>query len=214
MGLSQLALVNPCEYRTYECYARASGASDVIDAATSHKTLQSAIADCGVVIGTSARLRSLNWPQLAPAEAARKITSASSTGNVAVVFGRERTGLSNAELALCTALLVVPTQAGFSSLNIAAAVQVVAYEVMKATMVEMPDKTPAETAAPQLELERFYAHLSAVMTDIGYLDPDNPKLLMVRLRRLFNRSEPSSSELQVLRGVLAQMQKEQKKKSK
>lgn len=207
MGLSELALVRPCEYRTYECYARASGANEIVDAATVHDSLQSAIADCGLVIGTSARLRSLNWPQLSPAEASLKIAVSSVKHKVAVVFGRERAGLTNAELALCGALLVIPTHEGFSSLNIAAAVQVISYELMNVTLPEVADKVAAEPAAPQLELERFYEHLLTVMTEIGYLDPENPRLLMARLRRLFNRSEPSTSELQVLRGVLTQVQK-------
>lgn len=207
MGLSDLALVSPCAYKTYECYARASGAGEVIDHAVDHDTLKDAISDVGLVIGTSARLRSLDWPQLPPPEAAQKIAEASCSGKVAVVFGRERSGLTNEELALCSALLIIPANEQFSSLNLASAVQIVSYELMQASIEGAPTAVAAEPPAEQAELERFYHHLTEVMEEIGYLDPANPRLLMTRMRRLFNRSEPSKSELQVLRGVLSQVQK-------
>ncbi|OED37013.1 hypothetical protein AB833_25155 [Chromatiales bacterium (ex Bugula neritina AB1)] len=207
MGLSDLALVSPCAYKTYECYARASGAGEIIDAVTSHATLQDAVGDVGLVIGTSARLRSLAWPQLPTVEAAQKIAAASLLGKVAIVFGRERSGLTNDELALCSSLLIIPSNEQFSSLNLAAAVQIVSYELMRAELPDSPLAVAAESPAEQAELERFYEHLAVVMEEIGYYDPANPRLLMTRMRRLFNRAEPSVSELQVLRGVLAQMQK-------
>lgn len=210
MGLSDLSLVAPCAYKTYECYARASGAGELIDAAATHPSLREAVSDVGLVIGTSARLRSLAWPQLPPGEAAQKLATASCQGKVAVVFGRERSGLSNEELALCSSLLIIPSSETFSSLNLAAAVQIVSYELMRVSNSEPPDIVPAEPAAEQGELERFYAHLEEVMEEIGYYDPSNPRLLMTRMRRLFNRAEPSKSELQVLRGVLAQVQKDRK----
>ena len=120
MGLSDLALVNPCEYRTYECYSRASGAYDVLDNARICETLEQAVADCSVVVGTSARLRSLSWPQIEPHQLPSVFTG--SEGRLAVVFGRERSGLSNSELALCSQLVVIPSVKDFSSLNIASAV--------------------------------------------------------------------------------------------
>ena len=131
MGLKQLVLVNPCEYKNYECYARASGAEEIVDAAAVYDTLSDAVADCTSVIGSSARLRSLQWPQLTASQTAHRCCQTASAGQVAVVFGRERSGLTNDELALCNYLLVIPSVPTFSSLNVAAAVQVVAYEIRK-----------------------------------------------------------------------------------
>lgn len=208
MGLTRLALVSPCEYQIYECYARASGADEIIDSAVVYSDLGSAVAGSSLVIGTSARIRSLSWPQLNPRQAAESIQSSSEAGEVSVVFGRERSGLTNDELALCSSLLVIPTAGEFSSLNVAAAVQVVAYEIMMASLTE-PRLTAdaAEPPAEQSELALFYDHLFGVMEEVGYLDPANPRLLFPRVRRLFNRSQLNRSELQLLRGFLSAVQK-------
>jgi len=208
MGLSRLALVNPCEYKVYDCYARASGAEDIVDNAQVFNNLQSAVADSNLVIGTSARLRSMAWPQLSPKECASLIVQQTERAQISVVFGRERSGLSNDELALCSSLLNIPTAGSFSSLNVAAAVQVVAYEILCASDSEAPvpednDELPAE----QMRLEQFYEHFFAVLESVGYYDPERPKQLPLRVRRLFNRAQPSHSELQVLRGFLAAIEK-------
>lgn len=213
MGLTDLALVNPCEYKTYDCYARASGADELIDSAVVYPDLASAVADSNLVIGTSARVRSLAWPQLAPHHAAQSVIDMQSGGRSSVVFGRERSGLTNEELALCSVLLVIPTEQEFSSLNVAAAVQVVAYEIQRASLAatEHPegdqhavnDEVPAE----QAEMELFYEHLFDVMQEVGYHDPENPRLLLPRIRRLFNRAAPARPELQLLRGFLSAVQK-------
>ncbi len=216
MGLSQLALVNPCEYRTYECYSRAAGAFDVLDNALVCQTLEEAIADCTQVIGTSARLRSLSWPQLDPHDFTELFGTAPEGSKIAVVFGRERSGLSNAELGLCSQLVVIPSVAHFSSLNISAAVQVLAYEVRRAVLAQDSASAPAveeakvksgDLPADHEELERMYAHLESTMLDTGYLNPDNPRMMMPRFRRLFNRSSLNRSEVQLLRGLFASLEK-------
>ena len=208
MGLSNLALVNPCEHQVYECYARASGAEDIVDNASVHSGLSAAIASSSLVIGTSARLRSLAWPQLTPKECAPVIVSHCRSEQVSVVFGRERSGLTNEELALCSTLLNIPTAGEFSSLNVAAAVQVVVYEILCSTDGEHEQSAAQdEPAAEQASLERFYEHFFAVLERVEYFDPSRPRHLPLRMRRLFNRARPSHSELQVLRGFLAAVEK-------
>jgi len=212
MGLSDLALVNPCEYRTYECYSRASGAYDVLDNARICETLEQAVADCSVVVGTSARLRSLSWPQIAPHQLPS--VHAGGESRMAVVFGRERSGLSNSELALCSQLVVIPSVKDFSSLNIASAVQILAYEIRRAALagiesepVSGNSKAPGELPATHEELERFYEHLESTMVETGYLDPESPRMMMPRFRRLFNRGAMNRSEVQLMRGLLASLSK-------
>lgn len=214
MGLSDLALVNPCEFRTYECYSRASGAAELLDDALVCDSLEVAIADCSLVIGTSARLRTLSWPQIEPHEFEQSFSAAGADAKIAVVFGRERSGLTNSELALCSQLVVIPSVEGFSSLNIAAAVQVLAYEVRRISLragaqpVSAPEKTPpGELPAVHEELEHMYKHLESTMVNTGYLDPDNPRMMMPRFRRLFNRAGMNRSEVQLIRGLLASLQK-------
>ena len=208
MGLSRLVLVNPCEYQNYECYARASGAEDIVDTALVFDDLASAVAASTLVIGTSARLRSLAWPQLNPRECAAAIAEHTDNAGIAsVVFGRERSGLTNDELSYCSILLNIPTVAEFSSLNVAAAVQVVVYEIMASTAAETQVRSGEELPAPQADMERFYEHFFSVLTRIGYHDPEKPRHLPLRMRRLFNRAQPDRSELQVLRGFLAAIDK-------
>ena len=213
MGLSDLALVRPREYQTHECYARASGADDIIDGASVDTDLPSAIADASWVIGTSARLRSLRWPQFDAREAAAKTAEYSNSGKVAIVFGRESSGLSNDELSRCSALLSIPANDEFSSLNLGAAVQVVCYEVMMASttsahkQVGLTDEGAGEEIAEQGDLERFYTHLTDVMLRVEFFNRDNPRLLDGRLRRLFNRANMLRTEVQLLRGFLAAIEK-------
>lgn len=208
MGLSRLGLVNPCDYQVYDCYARASGAVDIVDNAVVYDDLQSAVADSSLVIGTSARLRSLAWPQMTPKESALAISDHSPQGRVSVVFGRERSGLTNDELGFCSSLLNIPTSPNFGSLNVAAAVQVVAYEIFcvadNGNRVNVKD---VELPAEQIYLEQFYAHFFKVLERVGYFDPTKPKQLPLRVRRLFNRAQVRHSELQVLRGFLAAVEK-------
>ncbi len=207
MGLHKLALVEPCEHQVYDCYARASGAEDIVDNAMVCDDLKSAISESTLVVGTSARLRSLAWPQLSPRECAPMMAEHTQRGPVSIVFGRERSGLTNDELALCSVLLNIPTADNFSSLNVAAAVQVVAYELLCASREQPVPAQDAEVPAEQVALEQFYEHFFSVLEDVGYFDPANPRHLPLRVRRLFNRAHLSVSELQVLRGFLSAVQK-------
>jgi TrmH family RNA methyltransferase len=213
MGLGELSLVRPREYQNHECYARASGAEDIIDRASVHSSLQSALEDASWVIGTSARLRSLKWPQFDAREAAEKVVEHSQAGTVAIVFGRESSGLSNDELGRCSALLTIPTANDFSSLNLGAAVQVICYEVMMASSnpgaASGSDNAGDASDAPaqQGEIEGFYQHMTEAMTRVDFFNPENPRLLEGRLRRLFNRSGLLKSEVQLLRGFFAAIEK-------
>ncbi len=210
MGFGRLALIKPCRFNTYECYARASGANDVLDGATTHEDLQSAITDCAMVFGTSARERTLSWPVESLRQSAERCVASPATHQIAIVFGRERSGLSNDELALCTAQLTIPSSDHFSSLNLAAAVQVVAYELHCASAsgpAPAEESDPRDEAAAHQDLERFHEHLQAVMTQTGFFDPEQPRLLLPRLRRLFARAQPRVSELQLLRGFLSSIER-------
>ena len=203
MGLSDLALVKPRHFPHDEATARASGASDILDNATVVSTLAEALTDCVYVAGASARSRTINWPSMGPRDCAERMISEREHGKVAAVFGPEKSGLNNDDLDLCHTLLTIPTDPGFSSLNLAMAVQVLTYELRVASML---DEGPVfETEAPPAsseEMEHFYAHLERVLNDIGFLDPDNPRHLMRRLRRLFIRTRPDKNEVNILRGIL------------
>ena len=203
MGLSDLALVNPRHFPHDEATARASGATDVLDNARVVSSLGEALADCVYVAGASARARTISWPSMGPRDCAERMIAESETGKVAAVFGPEKSGLNNEDLDLCHTLLTIPTNPEFSSLNLAMAVQVLTYELRIASML---DAGPAfETEAPPAtseEMEHFYAHLATVLEDIRFLDPQNPRHLMRRLRRLFIRARPDKNEVNILRGIL------------
>ena len=218
MGLDRLCLVAPRRFPSAEATARAAGADDVLHAARIVESLDDALADCGFVLGTTARSRRLEWPVLDAREGARRAVAQAARTPVAVVFGRESTGLANAELDRCHALVRIPAAPHFSSLNVAAAVQILAYEMRAAALggdggtrgeeaggrgedaeLRPPPQSPPATAA---ELEGFYRHLEAALIEIRYLDPAAPRLLMRRLRRLFNRAVPDRAEINVLRGIL------------
>ncbi|WP_220804947.1 tRNA (cytosine(32)/uridine(32)-2'-O)-methyltransferase TrmJ [Pseudomonas sp. NCCP-436] len=218
MGLSRLVLVEPEDFPSGEAVARASGATDVLDAARVVGSLEEALAGCSLVIGTSARDRRIPWPLLDPRECgARSCEHAASGGEVALVFGREYAGLTNEELQRCQYHVHIPTDPGFSSLNLAAAVQVLVYEVRMAWLAlqALPTKVEKlETTAmlnSQLatadELESFYGHLQRVLAMIGFLDPQKPRHLMARLRRLYGRSAVSKLEMNILRGILTETEK-------
>jgi len=205
MGLARLVLVTPKEFPSAEATARAVGAEDVLDRAQVCASLEEAVGDCQLVIGTSARSRRINWPLLDPSEAARRVVVQSATGEVAVLFGRERIGLTNDELDRCQLLVSVPSNPAFSSLNLAAAVQVIAYEIWRAAAgppVAVPDEPLGEPRATHAEVQRLYQHLERVLVELEFLDPENPRLLMRRLTRLFNRVELTTNEVNILRGIL------------
>lgn len=190
-------------------YARSSGAHSILDARKTTNTLPEAIKDAHLVIGMTARQRALPWPELDPHEVSLMIAEKAEGSRVAVVFGREQSGLTNEELALCNYMVRIPTNPEFSSLNVASAVQVMCYEIYR-TMSLSDAKTPVaihEVAATSEELEGFFSHLQQVLLATKFLDPGNPGLLMPRLRRLFQRAEMEKTEVNILRGILGAVQK-------
>lgn len=210
MGLSRLALVRPKVFPSAEATAMASGADDLLVGAQVCGTLGQALAGCALAVATSARARRIPWPAQPPREAAARIIEAARQAEVAVVFGREHAGLTNEELELCQAVTQIPTDAQFSSLNLAAAVQVIAYELRSAALSQagpQPDE-PAEDArmVASEDMERLYAHLEQIMIEVGFLDPDKPRRLMRRLRRLFARTGLDAQEYNILRGFLTAVQ--------
>lgn len=204
MGLNDLALVNPRYFPHEDATARASGATDVLDAASVVSTLSEALTECVYVAGTSARSRAIAWPSMGPRDCAERMMLEGKKGKVAAVFGPEKTGLHNDDLDLCHTLLTIPTNPDFSSLNLAMAVQVLTYELRVASAL---DSGPGfESEAPPAtgdEMEYFYDHLEQVMIDLEFLNPTNPRLLMRRLRRMFIRARPDKNEANILRGFLA-----------
>ena len=208
MALERLVLVSPQKFPHADASARAAGASDLLAKAEVVDSLEAAIGDCQLIIGASARERHLGWPTLDPRQSAEMLTAEASAGaTVAVVFGRERTGLTNSELDRCHQLLQIPANPEYSSLNIASAVQVVAYELMMASRSDQePSEPPRERLATAEELERFYEHMEQTLIAVQFLDPDNPGLVMRRLRRLYNRARLLFSEIKVLRGIFSESQ--------
>lgn len=218
MGLSRLVLVDPADFPSPEASARASGADDVLAGAQVVATLEEALVGCTLVVGTSARSRSLPWPMLDPRECGSEVVKRAGQGEqVALVFGREHAGLTNDELQRCHYHVHIPSNPDFSSLNLAAAVQVLAYETRTAWLATdgqavQHDKGEANTASTEAlatmdEMELFYGHLESTLVDIGFLDPIKPRHLMSRLRRLFGRSAVNRSEMSILRGILTETQK-------
>lgn len=205
MGLSRLELVSPRHHPDAETLARAAGADDLIERAGIHPDLPSALAGCRLVIGASARLRSVEWPLLEPPACAHHLLDEAREGEVALVLGRESSGLTNAELAHCHYLVHIPTNPDYSSLNLAAAAQVLAYEIRRLWR-ERAGAEPLSEGVRDLataeELEGLHRHLAQTLEIIGFSDPEQSRKLLMRLRRLFNRARPDRVELNILRGIL------------
>jgi tRNA (cytidine32/uridine32-2'-O)-methyltransferase len=208
MGLSELYLVAPEKFPHPAAVELASHADDVLKQAVVVGTLEEAIADCECVIGTSTRPRTIPWPQLTPREFAEKARLEAEHCRFAVVFGREQSGLTNEELQLCHFHIQIPTNPEYNSLNLAAALQVIAYELRVASLSDVAEiKSWDYPFATSQQMEGFYEHLSRVLTEIEFLNPAAPRQLMPRLRRLFSRIHPDVMELNILRGFLAQIDK-------
>jgi len=221
MHLDSLRLVAPHRFPAPEADAMAAGAEDILERARIFDTLDEAVRDCPLVIGTSARPRRIGWPTLTPSEAAGRALAEAAGGNaVALVFGQERTGLTNQELDRCHAVVAIPANPAYSSLNLAGAVQILAYELLQAGLSALPPRgeghdngRPAASAlsgsppATPEQLDHLYRHLEQVLVEIQFLDPANPRLLMRRLRRLFNRAALDQNELNILRGILTSVQR-------
>lgn len=207
MGFSELVLVAPVDFPHPDAVARATGADDVVASARVCGSLDEALAGCELVLGASARQRSIAWPAHTPRDAAKLVAGEFRDRQVAVVFGRERTGLDNSELERCHALITIPANPDFSSLNIAAAVQVIAYELRVALLEPALDAPePDARLVTADELDHLYTHFERVMLDTGFLDPERPRHLMRRLRRLFNRAHLDENELNILRGFLSSVE--------
>ena len=212
MGLTNLYLVNPLVKPDSQAISLAAGASDVIGNATIVDTLDEALAGCSLVVGTSARSRTLPWPMLEPRECGVKCAQTAETAPVALVFGRERVGLTNEELQKCHYHVCIPANPEYSSLNLAMAVQLIAYEVRVAWLDRQEngqDAAPEEAYPLVDDLERFYGHLEQVLLQTGFIRPQHPGQIMSRLRRLFTRARPETQELNILRGILTSIEKKQ-----
>ncbi|MCW5590422.1 MAG: RNA methyltransferase [Legionellales bacterium] len=205
MGLSELALVKPAKFPHPAAIARASGADDILNQATIHSTLTEAIAGCELVLATSARHRAIAWPTLTPEQAAPVILAQAQHSPVALVFGRESSGLTNEELALSHYHLHIPTVDEFSSLNLAMAVTLCAYALRSASLANVLDPLPKTELANIEDVERFYQHLENTLQALEFIRPNNRETMMLKLRRLFNRARLEVKEVNILRGILANM---------
>lgn len=211
MGLTQLALVNPRRAPDAEALARAAGADELLRQARRHDHLPEALTGCRLVIGASARRRAVEWPLLEPAAAAEQLLAEAAQGEVALVLGRESSGLTNAELDHCHYLTRIPANPHFSSLNLAAAAQVFAYEIRQAWQRQAdpgdpPDSTSVVDACVSAEeMASFFEHLRETLITIGFAKSEQSRKLLRRLHRLFNRARPDRTELNILRGMLKAM---------
>jgi len=212
MGLSELFLVAPAKFPDPKAIEMAVGAADLLDQAVVVDTLDQAIADCTLVIGASARSRTIPWPVSMPREMAEKIRHEPPNSQTAILFGQEQSGLTNEELQRCHLHVQIPANQDYSSLNIAAAVQVIAYELRIASLdqTSYPDEWDYRLATAD-EMEKFFIHLQEVLIEVDFLKMSAPRKLMTRLRRLFFRTRPDVMEMNILRGMLTAVQETVKK---
>ncbi|WP_020409487.1 RNA methyltransferase [Hahella ganghwensis] len=220
MCMSQLVLIQPQDYPSEEAVRRSSGAEDLLAEAAVVDSLDEALDGCVWVVGASARMRNLPWPVAAPREVAKQVSEKAADGDVAILFGREQSGLTNDELQRCNLHVHIPSNPEYSSLNIAMAVQVMCYELYLQSLLETGENNtnigtlsgPSqsqwdEPPATTTEVEGFINHLERTLTEIGFHDPDRPRQLMPRLRRLFQRANLDKMEVNILRGMLKSVQK-------
>ena len=207
MGLRELYLINPQRFPGPEATAMAAGADDALASARVCSSLDEALAGTTFVVGLTARKRDLSHEMIPIRDAASQIIAETANGKVAVLFGTEMSGLSNAELDRCQLLANIAADETFSSLNLASAVQVTAYEIRQASCATIAAKKPAFPLADFEQVEGFYRHLEEVMYETEFLDPAQPKRLMRRLRRLFARARLEKEEVNILRGILHAVRK-------
>jgi len=212
MCFSNLTLVDPQCPVGEIAYARSSGAHVILDMRKTVKSLPEAIEDAHLVIGMTARQRSLPWPELNPHEISQMIVEKGEGTRVALIFGREHSGLTNEELALCNYMVSIPTNPKFSSLNVASAIQVMCYEIYRNLSATANETPPAsvEPLASARDMAGYFSHLEQVLIETEFLDPDNPGLLMKRMRRLYQRVDLEQTEVNILRGILSAVQKYKK----
>lgn len=207
MGFGDLALVAPKRFPDPQAHWRAASAVDVLDAARVYDDIDDAIADCGVVIGTSARQRRMPLPMTTAAELPAWLSKRGLGGKpAAILFGREDSGLDNEELQRCNLHVVIDSHADYPSLNLAMAVQVVCYELHKMLATAQPAPQWDRPLASAAQLAGFYAHLERVLVDVGFQDEHSPQQTMARLRRLFGRVGADETEVAILRGALKQIE--------
>ncbi len=207
MGLKNLYLINPQRFPSAEATAMAAGADEMLAGAKICSTLEQALAGTIFVVGLTARKRDLSHDMAPLREAASRIVAETANGAVALLFGTEMSGLSNSELDRCHLLANIAADEHFSSLNLAAAVQVTVYELRQALFAAIPSKKPPFPLADFEQVEGFYGHLQEVMYETEFLDPAQPKRLMRRLRRLFARARLEKEEVNILRGILHAVRK-------
>lgn len=223
MGLSKLVLVAPKTYPHPDINALAAGAADLIDQIEIVARLEDAIQDCQLVFGTSARSRTIPWPLLDARPAAEKSLHAvvKQQQEIAIVFGREDRGLTNEELAMANYHVTIPVNDDYGVLNVAQAIQVICYEMRMAALqlIEQPQDTQAtmqvtdsqsmqwdEPLVTHDQMQQFYPHLEKMLAEIEFMDPKNPRLLPLRLRRLFGRIQLDRMEYHLLRGIFSRVQ--------
>ncbi len=213
MGYSNLYLVKPKIYPNAEATARAAGADDILGSAVICDSLEEALQGCVTVVASTARPRSISHSVFTPREYAPKLFEMLKLGPVALVFGRESSGLSNEELEYCNVILQIPTNPDFSSLNVASAVQILCYEFIQLIQPDVEEKADTDVdekgktrLATADEMTYLYDHLEQSMIDIGFLNPEQPRKLMRRLKSLFNRAHIDENEVSILRGFLAAVQ--------
>ena len=213
MGLRHLRLVRPKAFPHPDASARASGATDVLDAARVCDTLAAALEGTVIAAALTSRRRELSTPPLWARDAARQLAATARQGMVALVFGNETFGLSNEEVALCRMPVMIPANPEYASLNLAAAVQILCYELRMAAVDPglPPAVADAGELAPAQDVERFHEHLERSLIDVGFLDPSKPGRLMLRLRRIFSRTGLDREEINILRGMLSAFERSRNK---
>lgn len=210
MGLSKLVLVQPERYPHQQAIEMASGACDILEDAIIVDTLEQAVANCHLVVGSSARPREIQIPLLKMGDLGKKFFDSSDVKHSALVFGRERTGLTNQELSCCNYHIMIEANPSYSSLNLAQAVQIFCYELRKASLLtnnQLISGVATSKLAKRAEIESFYEHLKETLYQIDFLDPSQPKKVMPKLKRLFSRTQLEVSEVNILRGILSAAQK-------
>ncbi len=208
MGLNSLYLVSPKSFPDYKAREMAAGADDLLETAVVTETLDEALVGCQLILATSARPRGLSLPGLIPSSSAELVSKQAESTQIAIVFGREHAGLTNEELLKCHYHIHIPSNPEYSSLNLSQAVQIVAYELrMKLLAPKAEVALRSDEYATADEIEQFYEHLKEVFIEIKFLREANPRRLMQRVRRLFNRVNLEKMEVSILRGMLSQVQK-------
>lgn len=210
MGITDLVLVDPQAFPHPEADARATSALDVVQSARVVQSLHEAIEDCSLAIATSSQLPSLRWPEIPIRNLGEKVLSSNQEKPVAIVFGRERTGMHIEEIQQCQFLVQIPSNPECRSLNLAAAVQIICYEIMMAQGYEAaPARVKNEYGAlPSVDdIDRFHKHMFATLEEIGFINANNPKLIKQRLKRLFAKAELDQNELNIMRGIFTAVDK-------